>query len=112
MSVESFHAVRARRTFEAVVTQIADAIRTGELHRGDRLPSERLLAERMEVSRPTLREALRVLAEAGVVEVRPGATGGTFVVSEAIPAALVEQTESRVAGVPAVLEARRAIEPM
>jgi DNA-binding FadR family transcriptional regulator len=112
VGVESFHAVRARRTFEAVVAQIADAIRTGELHRGDRLPSERLLAERMEVSRPTLREALRVLAQAGVVEVRPGAAGGTFVVSDAIPPALVEQTESRLAGIPAVLEARRAIEPM
>ncbi len=92
--------------------QIAEAIRTGEFHRGDRLPSERLLAERLEVSRPTLREALKVLAHTGVVEIRPGAAGGTFVVSEVIPAALVEQTESRVAEIPAVLEARRAIEPV
>jgi len=112
VSVESFHPVRARRTFEAVVGQIAEAIRTGEFHRGDRLPSERLLAERLEVSRPTLREALKVLAQAGVVEIRPGAAGGTFVVSEAIPQALFQQMESRVAEIPAVLEARRAIEPM
>ena len=94
------------------MAQIADAIRTGELHRGDRLPSGRVLAARMEVSRPTLREALKVLAEAGVVEVRPGATGGTFVVSETVPPALVERTESRLAEIPAVLEARRAIEPV
>jgi len=94
------------------VGQIAEAIRTGEFHRGDRLPSERLLAERLEVSRPTLREALKVLAQAGVVEIRPGAAGGTFVVSEAIPQALFQQMESRVAEIPAVLEARRAIEPM
>jgi GntR family transcriptional repressor for pyruvate dehydrogenase complex len=91
--------------------QIADAIRNGELRRGDRLPSERLLAERMEVSRPTLREALKVLAHAGVVEARPGSTGGTFVVTEVIPAELFEETESRVGEIPAVLEARRAIEP-
>jgi DNA-binding FadR family transcriptional regulator len=112
VGADGFHAVRSRRTFEAVVAQIADAIRTGELHRGDRLPSGRVLAARMEVSRPTLREALKVLAEAGVVEVRPGATGGTFVVSETVPPALVERTESRLAEIPAVLEARRAIEPV
>jgi DNA-binding FadR family transcriptional regulator len=66
----------------------------------------------MEISRPTLREALRVLARAGVVEVLPGPTGGTFVVSETIPESLVVRTESRVAEIPAVLEARRLFEPM
>ena len=111
MDVTVFTPVRARRTFEAVVSQVADAIRAGELRRGDRLPSERSLAERMEVSRPTLREAIKVLAQAGVVEVRPGSSGGTFVLSEVIPPSLGEATESRLAEVPAVLEARRALEP-
>jgi GntR family transcriptional regulator, transcriptional repressor for pyruvate dehydrogenase complex len=106
-----FSPVRARRTFEAAVAQIAEAIRTGQLRRGDRLPSERVLAERMEVSRPTLREAIKVLARAGVVEVRPGSSGGTFVVADVIPATLVDATESRLAGIPSVLEARRALEP-
>jgi GntR family transcriptional repressor for pyruvate dehydrogenase complex len=105
-----FEPIRSRRTFEAVVAQIAEAIRTGHLHRGDRLPSERLLAEQMEVSRPTLREALGVLTKAGVVEVRPGSGGGAFVVSETIPALLVEAMESRLAGIPLVLEARRVLE--
>src|SRR5579871_4088511 len=111
METTTFAPVRERRAFQAVVAQIAEAIRTGELTRGDRLPSERLLAEQMEVSRPTLREAIRLLVESAVVEVRPGAAGGTFVVSDAIPATLVAQTESRVSEVPAVLEARRLFEP-
>jgi DNA-binding FadR family transcriptional regulator len=111
VDVAVFSPVRARRTFEAVVSQIAEAIRAGQLRRGDRLPSERTLAERMEVSRPTLREAIKVLAQAGIVEVRPGSAGGTFVVSETIPPSLVEVTDSRLAEIPAVLEARRALEP-
>jgi GntR family transcriptional repressor for pyruvate dehydrogenase complex len=45
------------------------------------------------------------------VEVRPGSAGGTFVVSETIPPSLVEVTDSRLAEIPAVLEARRALEP-
>jgi len=107
----SFVPVRERRAFEAVVVQIAEAIRTGEVVRGDRLPSERALAQAMEVSRPTLREAIRLLAEAGVVEVRPGSAGGTFVVSDSIPATLMARTELRVNEVPAVLQARRLFEP-
>lgn len=111
METSPFGPVRARRTFEAVVVQIAEAIRTGRLRRDERLPSERVLAKRMEVSRPTLREAIKVLVQAGVVEVRPGAAGGTFVISDVVPAALVEATESRLAEIPAVLEARRTLEP-
>jgi DNA-binding FadR family transcriptional regulator len=46
---------------------------------GERLPSERDLAARLNVSRVTLREAIRALAEAGYVESRRGRYGGTFV---------------------------------
>jgi GntR family transcriptional regulator, transcriptional repressor for pyruvate dehydrogenase complex len=106
-----FAPVRERRTFEAIVAQIAEAVRVGELRTGDRLPSERVLAAQMEVSRPTLREALRVLADSGVVEVAPGAGGGSFVVSNSVPTELVARMDVRLAEVPAVLEARRAFEP-
>ena len=112
MDVSRFRAVKSARTFEAVVDQLAEAIRSGELRSGDKLPPERALAFRMEISRPTLREALKVLARAGVVKVLPGPTGGTFVVSESIPESLIVRTESRVAEIPAVLEARRMFEPM
>jgi GntR family transcriptional regulator, transcriptional repressor for pyruvate dehydrogenase complex len=111
VEVLAFAPVRERRTFEAIVGQLAEAVRTGELRSGDRLPSERLLAAQMEVSRPTLREAIKVLADSGVVRVRPGAGGGTFVISNTIPAELVVRTGARVDEVPAVLEARRVFEP-
>jgi GntR family transcriptional repressor for pyruvate dehydrogenase complex len=108
--VTMFHAVRTRRTFEEAVQQIADAIRAGDLRTGDRLPSERALAAQMEISRPTLREAIKILSEAGVVDSRVG--GGTFVKSETIPADLLEARSTlRVGEVAQVLEARRLLEP-
>ena len=61
----SFEPVSSRRTFEEAVEQIAERIKAGDLHVGDRLPSERELAALMRISRPTLREAVKVLAEAG-----------------------------------------------
>lgn len=62
---------------ELLVARILSLVTTGELKPGDQLPSERKLAETFEVSRPTLREALRALDVLGVVEVRHG--GGVFV---------------------------------
>jgi GntR family transcriptional regulator, transcriptional repressor for pyruvate dehydrogenase complex len=107
-----FAPVHTRRTFEEAVEQIADAIRRGTLGPGDRLPSERDLAEQMKISRPTLREATRVLAESGVIEVKPGAGGGMFVLSATVPVDLVETRATlRMSEVAAVLEARRLFEP-
>ena len=58
---------------------VADAIRQGGYGPGGRLPPERELAERLEVSRSTLRLALHDLELAGIVVRRPGRGGGTFV---------------------------------
>lgn len=52
---------------------------------GDRLPHEAELAEQFQVSRPTLREAIRVLEYSGLVEVRRGRNGGLFVGAGGIP---------------------------
>lgn len=106
-----FSPVRTRRTFEEAVGQIAERIKLGDLRPGDRLPSERDLASVMQISRPTVREALRMLSESGVIEVRPGSGGGAFVVSDRIPAELVERQELRIGEVAGVLEARRLLEP-
>jgi GntR family transcriptional repressor for pyruvate dehydrogenase complex len=62
---------------QAVVNRILDLIRTGLLRAGDRLPSERELIDILNISRPSLREALRALSILGVIESRHG--GGAFV---------------------------------
>lgn len=111
-STSVFHPIRSRRTFEEAVDQIADAIRAGDLSPGDRLPPERLLAEMLDISRPTVREALTLLANAGVIRVEPGVRGGAFVTTEIVPADLIrERSEMRVGELAAVLEARRLFEP-
>src|SRR6478752_10428425 len=65
--------------FEGCVEQLATAIRLGVYPFGSSLPSERELAERLEVSRATLREAMAALRTAGLVETRRGRGGGTVV---------------------------------
>ena len=74
-----FRPVRAGNAFEETVERLLQAIRLGVVGAGERLPSERELAERLGVSRVTLREAIRALADAGYVESRRGRYGGTFV---------------------------------
>jgi GntR family transcriptional repressor for pyruvate dehydrogenase complex len=71
--------VRGPHAFEACVEQLATSIRLGAYPVGAALPPERELAERMAVSRATLREAMAALREAGLVETRRGRSGGTIV---------------------------------
>src|SRR6266511_4341798 len=74
-----FTPVRQARASGAIVLQIERAIVDGALHPGDRLESERELAEQFSVSRITVRDALRVLEARGLIRVKVGATGGAFV---------------------------------
>jgi DNA-binding FadR family transcriptional regulator len=107
-----FTPVQTRRKFEEAADQIAEKVRTGELRTGDRLPGERSLAAQMEISRPTLREAVKVLGDAGVLEVRRGPGGGMYVATDVVPTDLVRHSASlRLAEIAAVLEARRLLEP-
>ncbi|MDT9684128.1 FCD domain-containing protein [Streptomyces sp. TRM76323] len=71
--------VRAGNGFEEALEQILQVVRLGLVPAGERLPAERELAERMGISRVTLREVLKVLQEQGLVESRRGRYGGTFV---------------------------------
>jgi GntR family transcriptional repressor for pyruvate dehydrogenase complex len=64
---------------ELVVQRILDLIKNGQLTPGEKLPSERDLSGILDVSRPTIREALRALSILGVLEIRHG--GGVFVSS-------------------------------
>ncbi|WDL97651.1 FadR/GntR family transcriptional regulator [Alicyclobacillus sp. ALC3] len=74
-----FNTARPVRGFEDIASQIQEAILSGTLKVGDRLPNERELGAVFGVSRPTLREAIRSLESAGLVEVRRGTSGGTFI---------------------------------
>lgn len=60
--------LRVARAYEELASTIRDRIVAGELEPGDRLPSEAALARQAEVSRSTVREALRTLQEAGLIE--------------------------------------------
>ena len=71
--------VRTGNGFEEALEQILQIIRLSLVSDGDRLPSERSLALRLGISRVTLREVLRTLAEEGLVESVRGRYGGTFV---------------------------------
>src|SRR6195256_97354 len=77
--------VRTGNAFEETVERLLQAIPLGVAGRGERLPAERELAVRLGVSRVTLREAIRALAEAGYVESRRGRDGGAFVDERAAP---------------------------
>ncbi|TMC46098.1 MAG: FadR family transcriptional regulator [Chloroflexi bacterium] len=79
MSGVAFTPIRQARASGEIVSQIERAIFDGELQTGDRLESERELAERFGVSRITVRDALRVLEARGLVHVKVGASGGAFV---------------------------------
>ena len=75
----AFKLVHTPRAFEAIAAQIRAELSAGRLKSGERLPPERDLAVRFGVSRNTLREALRSLENAGLLQLRKGATGGAYV---------------------------------
>lgn len=72
-----FSRIEHSRTADEVVQQIENLILEGVLRTGDRLPGERELARQFDVSRPILRDALKVLEGRGLLTTRPG--GGTHV---------------------------------
>ena len=74
-----FQKAKKNRIFQDVVDQIQEAILSNELKPGDMLPAERDLRETFNVSRGTLREALRVLEHKGLIEIRLGTSGGAIV---------------------------------
>ncbi|MFJ6938318.1 FadR/GntR family transcriptional regulator [Streptomyces sp. NPDC101132] len=93
--------VRAGNGFEEALQQILRIVRLGLVAGGERLPPERELADRMGISRVTLREVLKVLQDQGLVESRRGRYGGTFVLPRPdTPAGgAEEELRRRVAGV-------------
>lgn len=74
-----FNNISNKKVYEQVIEQIQNNIMEGIFKKGDKLPSERELSEKMGVSRTSIREALRVLETMGVVESRQGE--GNFICS-------------------------------
>ncbi|MCD6142639.1 FadR family transcriptional regulator [Candidatus Bipolaricaulota bacterium] len=68
----AFEKVRPQKVSAVVAEQIIAAIKQGDFPVGSKLPSENELAERMGVSRPTIREALAALTAVGLIESKPG----------------------------------------
>lgn len=69
------------RTFDEAAEKVRELLFNGALRPGDRLPAERELCTLLGISRPALREALRSLEAGGLLEMRPGKYGGTFITS-------------------------------
>jgi GntR family transcriptional repressor for pyruvate dehydrogenase complex len=104
-----FKPVKQEKLYSQVYEQVIDLIERGEFAQGDRLPPERELAQKLNVSRATLREALTVMQMMGVVKTVSGQ--GTFIgklpASNTISLPLPQLGESPFV----ILEARKAIEP-
>ena len=77
--VRNFKSVKQPRISEEVFNQLKEAILSHDFTAGDKLPSERELAEQFQVSRVVIREALRALENAGFLTIRQGSTGGAYV---------------------------------
>jgi len=108
----AFTPIKTQRVYMQIVEQILDLLRKGEFRPGSQLPPERDLAEQLQVSRASLREALSALQLLGLIETRSGQ--GTFVAAGAtstllrLDSSLVYQDlESPFT----ILQARKAVEP-
>jgi GntR family transcriptional repressor for pyruvate dehydrogenase complex len=104
-----FQPVQPPTTFEETVERLGTAIRLGLLQPGSQLPPERDLADRLHISRSTLRQAITTLVQSGhLVSVR-GRAGGTFV-AERPPMGQDVAAEVLGDGARAVLDYRVAVE--
>jgi GntR family transcriptional regulator, transcriptional repressor for pyruvate dehydrogenase complex len=103
--------VRTSRTFEAAIENLLEGIERASLHLDDRLPTEEQLAGQLGISKPTLRQALRVLERSGLLRVRAGKGGGIFIASEVVPVdAITHNVAVEAEDAVDVLRARRLLE--
>ena len=77
-----FKPVKKTRVYEEIVVKIKDMLENGRLKSGDQLPGERELSEVFQVSRSSVREALRTLETQGYLESRQG--DGTYIASKPV----------------------------
>lgn len=110
LRLRNFSPIRTERIYQKIVEQIRGMMNSGQLNPGDRLPSEREIAEQLGVSRAAVREAFSALEMSGLIEVRPGE--GSFVKSGDLvtPFALLLSLDSEHTTASEMMEIRRGLE--
>ncbi|MDC0336326.1 FadR family transcriptional regulator [Pseudodesulfovibrio sp.] len=104
--------VSRQSVYEEIVLQLRSLLDEKQLVPGDKLPPERVLAEMFSVARNTVREAIKVLVEQGVLESRQGA--GTYVLDpspDPLPRSLLGSVKDGIDGLRDIFEVRKIIEP-
>ncbi len=105
--------IRSNKVYERIAEQIEQRILSGTLRSGDRLPTERELAEQFQASRTAVREAMKTLAQKGLVDMRPGR--GTIVIdgtTQAMRHSLgLMMRVGQVGGSDELVEVREILEP-
>lgn len=99
---------------DVLANELRERILSGELPEGTALPPERELVQQTQMSRPTVREALRILEVQGLVRIKAGRTGGAFVQhpgKESMAHTVGLLIRGRQLRMAALLETREAIEP-
>lgn len=102
---------KKNRLYHEVVNEIFSSISKENLKPGDKLPSERTIADSLEVSRTTVKEAISVLEANGIVSIRPGV--GVFLVNQTkkvIQQEMVEALNPEQHNLSELIELRQAIE--
>ncbi|MDE0273809.1 MAG: FadR/GntR family transcriptional regulator, partial [Gammaproteobacteria bacterium] len=96
-----------QRLYVRVAQRIAELVANGEVKPGEKLPAERRLAEMLQVSRPTIREAMIVLEVSGLIDARTGS--GIYVTQQGHPQRVTLDDEG--IGPFELLELRLILEP-
>ena len=109
-----FRPIKQLRVSGEVCEQLKQSILLGHFKAGDRLPSERDLADEFQVSRVAVREALRALGNSGFIVTRQGANGGTYVTEltfENIVKAFLDLFLADKISIPELYRVRLLVEP-
>lgn len=110
-----FSPVQAERVSQLIEGQLKEAIIKHHYRAGDKLPSERELAEMFSASRSSIREAIRSLERSGFVVVKKGVHGGAFVIQKGNSKPMVDYLRDvmrlRQVSLEEILQARLIIEP-
>ena len=108
MADDALRPMSRQRLYEQVLERLRAYVEEGGLRAGDRLPTERELADRLGISRASVKQAIVVLEVQGLVEVRQG--GGMRLLRDSLDTEPVERLVERRRRLPDVLDAREALE--